>query len=308
MGKIIDTLRISITDKCNFNCVYCSRKFNKVDRKEILSFEEIVEIVKILSLFGVEKIKITGGEPLIRKNLPFLIEKISKIEGIKEISLTTNGFYLSEKIDELIITGLKRINISLDTLNKDKFKFITGLDYFDQVIYGIKRAIEKFSIIKLNVVLMKINFDEIFDFIEFAKENNLILRFIELMPVDNNLNFWKENFVAYTDAIKKIESKNRIYFLSQDRNTKYYLLELGNLKIGFITSMTEPFCSYCSKLRIDSVGNLFLCLYGKPVLNFKKLLYELNKEEIRKILIKKINSKSLFRNYSNFPVMNIIGG
>ncbi len=308
MGKIIDTLRISITDKCNFNCVYCSRKFNKVDRKEILSFEEIVEIVKILSLFGVEKIKITGGEPLIRKNLPFLIEKISQIEGIKEISLTTNGFYLSEKIDELIITGLKRINISLDTLNKDKFKFITGLDYFDQVIYGIKRAIEKFSIIKLNVVLMKINFDEIFDFIEFAEENNLILRFIELMPVDNNLNFWKENFVAYNDAIKKIESKNRIYFLSQDRNTKYYLLELGNLKIGFITSMTEPFCSYCSKLRIDSVGNLFLCLYGKPVLNFKKLLYELNKEEIRKILIKKINSKSLFRNYSNFPVMNIIGG
>lgn len=308
MGKIIDTLRISITDKCNFNCVYCSRKFNKVDRKEILSFEEIVEIVKILSLFGVEKIKITGGEPLIRKNLPFLIEKISQIEGIKEISLTTNGFYLSEKIDELIITGLKRINISLDTLNKDKFKFITGLDYFDQVIYGIKRAIEKFSIIKLNVVLMKINFDEIFDFIEFAKENNLILRFIELMPVDNNLNFWKENFVAYNDAIKKIESKNRIYFLSQDRNTKYYLLELGNLKIGFITSMTEPFCSYCSKLRIDSVGNLFLCLYGKPVLNFKKLLYELNKEEIRKILIEKINSKSLFRNYSNFPVMNIIGG
>ncbi len=308
MGKIIDTLRISITDKCNFNCVYCSRKFNKVDRKEILSFEEIVEIVKILSLFGVEKIKITGGEPLIRKNLPFLIEKISQIEGIKEISLTTNGFYLSEKIDELIITGLKRINISLDTLNKDKFKFITGLDYFDQVIYGIKRAIEKFSIIKLNVVLMKINFDEIFDFIEFAEENNLILRFIELMPVDNNLNFWKENFVAYNDAIKKIESKNRIYFLSQDRNTKYYLLELGNLKIGFITSMSEPFCSYCSKLRIDSVGNLFLCLYGKPVLNFKKLLYELNKEEIRKILIEKINSKSLFRNYSNFPVMNIIGG
>ncbi|MCM8818807.1 MAG: GTP 3',8-cyclase MoaA [Candidatus Omnitrophica bacterium] len=308
MKKFVDTLRISITDKCNFNCVYCSRKFNKVDRKEILSFEEIVKIIKILIPFGVEKIKITGGEPLIRKNLPFLIKKISQIESIKEVSLTTNGFYLSEKIDELIIAGLKRVNISLDTLNKDKFKFITGFDCFDIVIDGIKKAKDKFSIIKLNVVLMKINFDEIFDFVEFAKENNLILRFIELMPVNNNLDIWKENFVAYTDAIKKIESKTGIYFLSQDRNTKYYLIEKDNLKIGFITSVREPFCSICSKIRIDSLGNLFLCLYGKPVLNFKELLYGLNKEEIRKILIEKINSKPLFRNYSNLPVMNIIGG
>ncbi|MFN4226685.1 MAG: GTP 3',8-cyclase MoaA [Candidatus Ratteibacteria bacterium] len=308
MKKIVDTLRVAITDKCNFNCVYCSRKFNKVDRKEVLSYEEIFEIVRILSQIGVEKIKITGGEPLIRKNLSFLIKKISEIKQIKDISLTTNGFYLSEKIDELINSGLKRINISLDTLDKNKFKFITGFDYFDRVIDGIKKAKDKFSNVKLNVVLMKINFEEIFDFVEFSKENGLILRFIELMPVDNNLNFWKENFVPYINAIEKIKSKTEIFFLFQVSNTKYYLIVRDNLKIGFITSMTEPFCSDCKKIRIDALGNFFLCLYGKPVLNFKKVLYELDKEEIKKILIEKINSKSLSRTYSKFPVMNCIGG
>ncbi|MCM8786292.1 MAG: GTP 3',8-cyclase MoaA [Candidatus Omnitrophica bacterium] len=308
MKKIVDTLRVSITDKCNFNCIYCSRKFNKVDRREILSYEEIIKIVKIFGQIGIEKIKITGGEPLIRKNLSFLIKKISEINRIKEISLTTNGFYLLKKIDELIVSGVKRINISLDTLNRNKFKFITESEHFDKVIDGIKIAKDKFLTIKLNVVLMKINFDEIFDFIDFAKENGLILRFIELMPVDNNLDFWKKNFICYRDAIEKIKSKSKIFFLSHVRNTKYYLIVKDNFKIGFITSVTEPFCSYCNKIRIDAKGNLFLCLYGQPILNFKKILYELDSEEIKKILIEKINSKSFSRTYFNLPVINIIGG
>lgn len=301
-GRKIDTLRISVTDRCNFGCLYCSGAFNKVRKEEILSFEEIIEIVKIFSNLGIEKIKITGGEPLIRKNITYLIGKISKIKGISDVSLTTNGFYLSEKMDEILNSGIKRINISLDTLKRDRFKIITGIDGLYRVLEGIDIS-RKYLKIKLNVVLMKnLNLDEIFDFIEFSKERDLILRFIEIMPVYKNLNFWKNNFVSYKEVIERLGNLKEVRFLSEKGNTKYFLFD--DFVFGFITSVSEPFCYNCNKLRIDARGNLFLCLYGRPVLNLKMI----ERKGIEKTLEKIIYLKPKKRENLNLPLMNVVGG
>ncbi|HOK56678.1 MAG TPA: GTP 3',8-cyclase MoaA [bacterium] len=314
-GRKVDTLRISITDKCNFRCLYCSKEFYKLNKKNILSYEEIVDIVKFFTNFGIKKIKITGGEPLIKKNIYYLINKISKIDGIKEVSITTNGYFLCENVERLKKVGVKRVNISLDTLKSEKFEGITSVKGLEKIICGIKESVKNFDVVKLNIVLMKeINLDEIYDFLKFAEENKVILKFIELMPVYKNYTFWKENFVPYFFVEEILKKYIQLSPICENGRIKKYENKDKTIYIEFVTPVSEPFCKNCDRLRIDCKGNLFSCLYGEPIFNFKNFN---NKEnEILGIIFSLIFNRKfsynpfleIQRSYYKLPYMNIVGG
>ncbi|MCM8807319.1 MAG: GTP 3',8-cyclase MoaA [Candidatus Omnitrophica bacterium] len=308
-GREIDTLRISVTDRCNFSCLYCSKEFNKIEKEKILSYEEIINIVKVFTKLGIKKIKLTGGEPLIRENITYLIKEISNLPEIEDISLTTNGFFLFENVEKIKEAGIKRINISLDTLDEKKFARITGFKHLDRIKRVVEESCKTFSSVKLNVVIIKnINLNEIEDFLNFARENKMILKFIELMPVYKNLSFWKENFVPYKVVKNIIESFVSIFKI-EERRIKVYKGE--NLIVEFVSPVSEPFCGKCDRLRIDCKGDLFLCLYGKPVLNLKKF----NEEILNLIQFYIFNREYSFNPFAQisvknyrFPVMNCLGG
>lgn len=311
-GRKIEVLRISITDKCNFSCLHCSREFNKLEKKYILSFEEIINIVKIFTNIGIRKIKITGGEPLIRKDVYYLLKEISNIQGIEEISLTTNGFYLFENIEKIRNAGVKRINISLNTLNEEKFKKITGIECLERIKKVIKESSKFFHPVKVNVVVMKsINFDEIIDFFNFSIENNVYLKFIELMPVYKNISFWRENFVSYRTIKNILEKYTLLYQVDENKRVKSYRSFKDSILIEFVSPVSEPFCKKCNRLRIDCKGNLFFCLYGKPVLNLRSF----DKDILSSISSCIYNRDFSFNPFIKFPIrnfklpiMNFLGG
>ncbi|MCS7180208.1 MAG: GTP 3',8-cyclase MoaA [bacterium] len=308
-GRGIDTLRISITERCNFSCLYCSNQFNKLDKKDILSYEEIIKFVKIFSCLGIKKIKITGGEPLIRKDSISLIKEITDISGIEDISITTNGFYLYENIDKVREAGIKRINISLDTLNEKKFEILTGRSCLKRIKEVIKESCKIFIPVKLNVVIMRnINLEEICDFLNFASKNNLILKFIELMPVYKKISFWRENFVPFKNILDIIKKHTYIYPIKKNGRIKSYESSEGII-IEFVTPITEPFCNKCDRVRIDCAGNLFLCLYGKPIINLKKLDGDIL-NSIKFYVYNRDFSFNPFVKLKNYklPLMNTIGG
>ena len=184
-NRVINYLRISITDRCDLHCKYCVEKdFPFIPHDEILRYEEIIRFVRIMAGLGVTKVRLTGGEPLRRKDLPFLLHEIANTEGIVDISLTTNGVSLGDKVLELKAAGLRRVNISLDTLKRDRFAFITGVDAYDKVLDSIQKAKNAgLCPVKINTVIIKdFNDDEVLDFVQFAKHENVEVRFIEFMP------------------------------------------------------------------------------------------------------------------------------
>ncbi|MCX5798242.1 MAG: radical SAM protein, partial [Proteobacteria bacterium] len=184
-NRVINYIRISVTDRCNLRCKYCvNEDFPFLPHAEILRYEEIIRFVRICAELGVSKVRLTGGEPLIKQGIAFLLKEINMIQGIHDISLTTNGVYLGEKVQELKAAGLKRVNISLDTLKPQRFKFITGVDAFDRVLNGIERSKDMgLNPVKINTVMIKgFNDDEILDFAKFAKVWDVDVRFIEFMP------------------------------------------------------------------------------------------------------------------------------
>ncbi|NQS99974.1 MAG: radical SAM protein, partial [Candidatus Omnitrophica bacterium] len=201
----IDYLRISVTDRCNMRCIYCIPKAGIVRKShgEILTLEEILRLVRIFASVGIKKIRLTGGEPLVRRGIVYLINSLVKIEGVEEVLLTTNGMLLPLYAQTLKSAGIKRVNISLDTLSRSTFQFITNRDYLNQVLAGIKQAKEAgLQPIKLNTVIMKgINENEITDFVEFALSAGLILRFIEFMPVTP---LWREDYYIPIEAVKDV--------------------------------------------------------------------------------------------------------
>jgi cyclic pyranopterin phosphate synthase len=250
-GRRINYLRISVTDRCNLRCIYCIPNANILfkHRRDILSYEEIIKIVKVGTSLGINKIRLTGGEPLLRKNIDYLISALSKIEGIDEISLTTNGIFLEEYAEDLKKAGLKRINISLDTLKREKYKLITGTESLNKVLAGIDKALTiGLSPVKINVVVMKgINDDEVVEFAELTLKEPLHIRFIELMPIGSTLQNWKERFIS-NDEVKNLVGS----VFDRAKNKK------GT--VSFISPISEPFCHNCSRLRLTSDGKLRFCL------------------------------------------------
>ncbi len=278
-GRKIDYLRLSVTDRCNLRCLYCMPGAGILQKPpaEILTFEEIVTIVKLAAGLGIDKIKITGGEPLLRRNLPRLLTLLSSVSGLQEISLTTNGVLLRRYAKELKETGLKKINISIDTLRQDKFERITRSgNALEQVLKGIDAAKSQGFLVKLNVVVLRgTNDDEILDFARFAQEKNVVLRFIELMPMAQGFETSRELFVS-CDEIK--ESLELLGTLSPvDINlgngpARYYKIEGTPLIVGFISPISRKFCSDCNRLRLTADGLLIPCLGGKSALDVKSHL------------------------------------
>lgn len=325
MLKLIDKynrehnyLRVSVTDKCNFKCFYCNPVPITRHRDEILSFEEIERIVRIFSFLGINKVRLTGGEPLLRNNIEELIRSLASIQGVETIGITTNGYLLKDKVERLINSGINKLNISLDTLKPSKFKYITKVNGFSRTLDSIEEALlADFEKIKINVIVIKgFNDDEIVDFIDYFKDQDIIIRFIEYMPFRNNN--WESSQFISSNKIKEIieEKYSLIPILSNgDTVSEDFMTSDYRVKVGFISSNSKPFCGGCSRLRLTSDGKLKLCLYDERNFDLKSLLRGgASDEELKKVIIKilyhKRFEKPSFQTLTkhNVPIMSQIGG
>jgi GTP 3',8-cyclase len=274
-NRIISYVRISITDRCNLRCKYCTDSLvPNIPHDDVLRYEEIMRFVRIGASLGLHKVRLTGGEPLRRKGLPFLISQIKAIDSIEDISLTTNGVELARSIDELKAAGLTRINVSLDSLKPERFAYITGLDAFDKVMDGIERAIEKgLHPVKVNTVIMKgFNDDEVLDFAAFAGNKGIDVRFIEFMPFSDE---WDSTKVITSAELEdSIRSKyNLIPSTSSHRGpAKMFHLPGGKGQIGFISPMSSHICGECNRIRLTPDGKLKPCLFSDSEYDVKALL------------------------------------
>lgn len=275
-GRKIHYLRISVTDRCNLRCIYCMPECGIINKphEELLSFEEIARIVKAAVNLGIDKIRITGGEPLVRKDLIKLIGSLNNIEGIKDISLTTNGILLKKYAEELKKSGLKRVNVSLDSLNQDRYKFITRQGRLDDVVDGIRESLKVgFSPLKINVLLLDgINKDEIINFLRLTLENDVCVRFLEFMPVNS---FFKvENFISCQAVLEIAKEFSYIEELPNSGNgpSRVYKLKNALGSFGIISPMSNKFCNTCNRLRLSSDGFLRPCLHSELKVNLKQPL------------------------------------
>ena len=278
-NRPIKDLRISVTDRCNFRCTYCMPldEYEWINKKEILTFEEIARLATLLVRLGVEKIRLTGGEPLVRQNLDHLIAKLSAIDGLKDLCLTTNGALLNEKIDDLKRAGLKRINVSVDTLDAEKFKRMTKRGDLSKVLEGLFAAKRGgLHPIKLNTVVERgVNDDDIFDLVEFARDNGFAIRFIEYMDVGNSNNWTSEKLVSKKEILDKVRERFPLREVGRNNGSApavdYEFLD-GQGDIGVIASVTEPFCSSCTRMRITADGKLVTCLFSHVGHDVKALM------------------------------------
>jgi cyclic pyranopterin phosphate synthase len=273
-GRAINYLRISVTDKCNLNCRYCSpaEEKNKTGC-DTLTYEELLFVVSVFAKRGINRIRLTGGEPLVRNNLTDFISQLNNIEGMKDVTLTTNGLLLGKYADKLADVGLCRLNISLDSLKEEKYNHITQVGGFDRVMAGIDTALAKgFSPVKVNVVVIRgFNDDEIPDFCRFAAEKNVIVRFIEFMPIGNSPD-WNEKIVSGQEVIDIIRKEFGVKKVEKTPGTgpaERYVLSNG-AEIGIITPISNHFCDKCDKLRLTADGNLRLCLLSDKELSVKE--------------------------------------
>jgi len=272
-------LRISVTDRCNFRCTYCMPfdEYQWIERKEVLSFEEIARIATIFVQFGIEKVRLTGGEPLVRKDVHRLVERLTAIPGLPDITLTTNGALLAEQADGLYAAGLRRINVSIDTLRPERFLALTKRGNLDNVLKGIFAARKAgISPIKLNAVVIRgTNDDEILDLVEFGRNNGFEMRFIEYMDV-GNANGWNlEKTVTKKEILETVNARFPVRELGRDHGSApavdYEFLD-GAGEIGIIGSVTEPFCSSCTRVRLTADGKLVTCLFAESGFDLKSLI------------------------------------
>ena len=275
-------LRISVTDRCNFRCSYCmpSEIFNKdysfIKQNKILSYEEIIQISKILKKVGLNKIRITGGEPLLRKNIDKLIYKLKYEEGINNVSMTTNGSLLTDKkLNELKASGLDSITLSLDTLDSDKITKINGTKKsfnLNKVLEGIEKY---FQVVKTNTVVIKgINDNEVLDIINKMIEVKSEVRFIEYMDVGESNNWNLEKVIPSRELLDLINSRYSLSSVTTDKSSTAQKWSIENTKtsIGFISSITEPFCNGCNRARLSVDGKLYTCLFATTGYDLKKII------------------------------------
>jgi cyclic pyranopterin phosphate synthase len=278
-GRIAKKLRISVTDRCNMRCGYCMPKDNTkwFDTTEVLSFEEIIRLSSIFANLGVEKIRITGGEPLVRPSIDNLIKSIAKIGHIKSIGLTTNGLLLSERVEALKSSGLDSVNISLDSFKEDRFKMMTGVNGLDKVISSIQRARDVGLDVKINTVVVRgWNDDEVVEFANFARRTGITVRFIEFMPLDGT-GVWRSDLVfSKMEMIEKLQSNiGKVHPVSEGEISapaKLYSFSDRIGTIGFIPSVTEPFCNQCDRIRLTSDGRFLTCLFERPGYDIKSFM------------------------------------
>ena len=297
LNRPIHDLRVSVTDKCNLRCTYCMPKevfhdgYPFLRRSELLSYEEIERLVRSFVGVGVRKIRITGGEPLLRRDLPVLVKKIADIDGIEDIALTTNGLLLDKFAHTLKDSGLRRITVSLDSMNDDTFGAMNGLGIgTEKVLAGIDAALEAgFAPVKINVVVQKgTNESEILDVVRYFKERKCIVRFIEYMDV-GNCNHWEMAEVMPSAELRSlIETEFPLKAVDAEYRGEVatrYRFEEGDGEVGFISSVTAPFCGDCSRARISAEGTLYTCLFASNGVELKQPLRDgASKEEMMEII------------------------
>ncbi|MBS1111989.1 MAG: molybdenum cofactor biosynthesis protein [Nitrospirae bacterium] len=274
-GRKIDYLRISVTDRCNLRCFYCmpSEGVQPLKHKDILTYEEIIRIVRIAAPIGIRKVRITGGEPLLRKNISFLIKSLKAINGIENLSLTTNGVLLEKYADELAAAGLDRINVSLDSFHPQRYAEITRGGSIDTVLKGIERA-EKAGLkpVRINMVPIRgFNENEIEDFARITLEKPYQVRFIEFMPIGAGELWSKEKYIP-VDEIKSVIEKIGCLTPVKKRKSgpaRYYRFNNASGVVGFINAVTHQFCEDCNRLRLTSEGKLRPCLFSETEIDLK---------------------------------------
>lgn len=276
-GRAVNYIRLSITDRCDFRCVYCmSENMTFLPRNEVLSLEESARLVKIFVGLGVSKVRVTGGEPLVRKNALWLFEEIGQLDGLKELVVTTNGSQLEKQAHALKSAGVKRINISLDSLNTERFKKITRIGDLNQVLRGIEKAKKVgFENIKLNTVIMRgINDDEILPLVQFAINQKIDISFIEEMPLGDVNHTRHDTFFSNADTLNIIKSNHSLLQSTHHSGgpARYYQLEHAKTKIGFISPHSHNFCESCNRVRITCKGELYLCLGQEDKVDLMPLL------------------------------------
>jgi cyclic pyranopterin phosphate synthase len=286
-GRLHDNLRISVTDRCNIRCFYCMPEDAKnfQPRAEILTFEEIERFVRVAASLGVNKIRITGGEPLIRKDLPVLIRKISAVEGIRDLALTTNGVLLPDLAQPLFDAGLRRINVHLDTLDAAKFRHITRRDEFHRVLEGIElcRRIG-YQRIKINAVAVKnLVEDDIVPLARFGRERDIEIRYIEFMPLDSQSLWDREKVLLMDDMLELLRRGIGPLEAIPDQDprapaTEYRFAD-GIGSVGFIASVSKPFCLNCNRIRLTADGHLRYCLFAIDEMEVKSLLRDGSPDE-----------------------------
>jgi cyclic pyranopterin phosphate synthase len=282
-GRDINYLRISVTDLCNLKCKYCmpEKGIKKKDHKEILDLETIELIAKAAVNLGIKKIRLTGGEPLVRKGILDLIQNIAKLKskGLKDLGLTTNGVLLKHYADQLKKAGLTRVNISIDTLEEEKYKSITRCGKLSDVLEGIRAAKEaKLLPLKLNVVLIGgINDDEIENFIDLTMEEDIELRFIELMPLGEAADWDQRHFLPSTEILQRVPRLIPLPFKGHGSVARLYKLPNSKGKVGLISPLSSHFCHFCNRIRITPDGKLKPCLHSDieiDIRNYREDEYE----------------------------------
>lgn len=261
----IDYIRISITDRCNLRCVYCmpAEGIKLIKHEEVLSYEEIIRLCKIFAQTGISKVKITGGEPLVRKDVHKLIKSIKEIDGINNVTLTTNGILLENQIDDLVKAGLDAVNISIDTLKDDTYRELTRIGDVSKVVSSIRKCLEYKNLkVKINAVPIKgKNEDEIIDLIKLCKNNDISIRFIEMMPIGLGRNMNGLNDEEVMSIIEKNIGKLTPYNGKLGNGpSNYYSLEGYKGKVGFISAVNHKFCETCNRVRLTCEGFLKACL------------------------------------------------
>jgi GTP 3',8-cyclase len=271
-GRTIRDLRVSLTDRCNFRCFYCLPHGEPpiAPKEQMLTYEEIERACEIFVSLGIEKIRLTGGEPMLRRDIETIIEKLAKLKGsgLLDLALTTNGYFLPERAQSLKDAGLDRVTISLDSLKRDVFKRMTGVDVLDKVLAGINAA-KKAGLepIKINAVIVRgHNEDEVADFAAFAREHDVKMRYIEFMPLDSGHDWSRTDVVSGKEIRERIEERFPLTKINvargSDTSSRYRFADGAPGEIGIIAPVTEAFCGACSRIRLTADGQIRTCLFS----------------------------------------------
>ena len=300
-NREINYLRVSITDRCNLRCVYCRPKegLSLQGHDDILRYEEILRIVAVAVRLGFVKVRVTGGEPLVRRGCVEFLAALNKISGLRDISLTTNGILLEDFASGIYEAGIRRINVSLDSLNSDKYFRITNGGDLQAVLRGIARAEEiGFAPIKINTVAVRgFNEDEVLDFVRLALQKPYQIRFIELMPIGRNQLEGEPSYISGRELIEKIRRYYELEKIPDKKNradgpAKIFRIQGGRGEIGFINPISNHFCATCNRLRLTADGKLRMCLLSEKEMDLKKALRDhCSDEDLERLLVEAIFSK-----------------
>jgi len=280
-GRVHRDLRISVTDRCNFRCTYCmpAEGMQWMPRSEVLTFEEIERVASVMvARLGIRSIRLTGGEPTVRANLPVLVGKLARLgsaDGPVDLAMTTNGATLGSMAEDLRSAGLRRINISLDSLQPSRFAELTRRDELARVLAGIDAAVDAgFDPVKINVVAIKgVNEDEILDFAEFGRQRGVTVRFIEFMPLDADEHWSPDAVLSQTEIVAAIHAVHPVDPVPRDgAPAERFVYRDGGGEVGVIPSVTRPFCQSCDRVRLGSDGGLHNCLFAADEIDLRSIL------------------------------------